>query len=588
MKNYIKGSFRRSIYKADSGYMVGLFKIRETNDETLNDYVNKTVTFTGFFHDLNMDDTYLFYGGVTEHERYGFQYEVKEYERVKPEGKEGLIEFLASDLFSGVGEKMALKIVEQFGDNTLKTIKQNYEDLLVIKGMTQKKAKSIYDTLIKYEESEDTIIYLCDLGFTTKEALTIYKRYGGDTTYTVQENIYDLISIGFSFAKIDDLRGTLEIGDSDSRRVKAAILFTIDDLCFKNGDTYVKLIEIVRYLVDNFKMELDNELFDNYLIELSKAKKIVIEDDKYYLKSYYQAEVNISQTLFHFNNKENKIKGDLNEYIDQLEKNENIKYNTDQKEAITKALKNNMLIITGGPGTGKTTIIKAIVEIYQTLYNLEYEELVKEIALIAPTGKASKRMSESTLLPAYTIHRFLKWNKETDSFAINENNKSEVKFLIIDEVSMIDTLLLDNLIKGLNRNVKIVMVGDYNQLPSVGPGQVLKDLIESKMINVVELNLLYRQESDSYIPILADEIKTNKLSSNFDLHKEDFSFIETSNEMVKTNVVKVCEKALEKGYSEKDIQVLCPMYKGENGIEALNKELQGVFNPYDIEKKEYK
>ena len=259
-----------------------------------------------------------------------------------------------------------------------------------------------------------------------------------------------------------------------------------------------------------------------------------------------------------------------------------------KKKAIKKALENNILIITGGPGTGKTTIIKAITELYQHINKLDYDEFTEKLALLAPTGRASKRMSESTFLPASTIHRFLKWNKDDGKFMINESNKSDVELVIVDEVSMIDINLFDSLLKGLKRNVKMILVGDYDQLPSVGPGNLLKDLICSDVIDVVHLKHLYRQDENSYIISLAYEIKDGNLSENFLNTYSDYTFLKCSANHIKTNLMRLCQKVIEKGYDYKRMQILAPMYKGENGIDTLNKELQDVFNPKSPEKREIK
>lgn len=247
-----------------------------------------------------------------------------------------------------------------------------------------------------------------------------------------------------------------------------------------------------------------------------------------------------------------------------------------------------MLIITGGPGTGKTTIIKAIVDLYQRLHNLNTEELTRELALLAPTGRASKRMSEATQFTATTIHRFLKWNKENNRFGIDEYNKDNSKLIIIDEVSMIDLPLFDHLLRGLTDNIKLILVGDYNQLPSVGPGQLLKDFIESEVIDTVHLDLLYRQDENSYITTLAGEIRDDNLSENFRETRSDYTFLECNNYSIRENLKKLSKQIVDKGYDYKRVQVMAPMYAGVNGIDNLNKELQDVFNPPDESKRELK
>ena len=272
-----------------------------------------------------------------------------------------------------------------------------------------------------------------------------------------------------------------------------------------------------------------------------------------------------------------KMKVDL----EKLQKDNNIKYDKVQKKAIETAINNNLTIITGGPGTGKTTIVKAIVSILLNLKKVNEEY----IALLAPTGRASKRLSESTLLPAMTIHRFLKWDKENDTFSVNEYMPSNCRYIIVDEVSMIDNTLMASLLRGLKDDVKLVLVGDYYQLPSVKEGQVLKDLIDSEVPNVVSLIALYRQNENSYIVELASEIKNQELS-NFLEKKDDYTFIKSSNIDLKNTLENILDKAINKGYSELDIQILAPMYKGENGIINLNKVLQNKFNPRTSRTKE--
>ena len=291
-----------------------------------------------------------------------------------------------------------------------------------------------------------------------------------------------------------------------------------------------------------------------------------------YLNTFYVCEKNIANKLITLKQAKNikRIK-DFDKKFAQEENSIDIVLSDKQREAIKSVNTNNVCVITGGPGTGKTTIIKFVIELFKNEG--------KKVVLCAPTGRAAKRMSESCLLPAYTIHRFLKWNKESNKFLVNESNNSNAEFVIIDEVSMIDVNLLDNLFKGLSKNIKIVMIGDYNQLESVGPGKVLKDLIDSDMINVTFLNELYRQDENSYIATLASEIKKNDLSEDFLTKKEDYSFIEANASNLKKYIEKVCLMAIEKGYSSDDIQLLAPMYKGENGIDNLNKLLQSIFNP---------
>jgi len=590
MENYIKGVFRQTIFKSDKGYIIGLFKVRETDIESMKDFINKTVTFTGYFHELTENENYYFIGEQVIHPKYGYQFNVKEYERVKPEDKDGIIEFLSSGLFKGVGEKQAKAIVETLGDTALDKILKDKSCLMLVPKLTQKKADIIYNTLIKYEESHKMIVYLTELGFSMKDSLLIYNTYKTNTMRVLEHNIYRIVDDipEISFSKIDDI-GVKNTDDIYNQiRVEACIIHTMKELCFRNGDTYLTYEEIYIGVCNYLKNELDTNIFLESISNLQAELKIQIENEKYYLMEMFEAEENIIHKIKRLIDKDITKYKNLDKEIELLEKDFSIKYNDTQITAIKKALENNILIITGGPGTGKTTIIKAIVELYKRLNNLKMDDLVSRLALLAPTGRASKRMSESTSLPASTIHRFLKWNKETNEFMVNEYDPDFSNLIIVDEVSMIDTRLLDSLLRGLTDNIKLILVGDYNQLPSVGEGDVLKDLINSDMIDTIHLNLLYRQEENSYIPVLAQEIRNDDLSESFTIDKDDYKFLTCDSEFVSNNLVSICNQVIKKGYDYKRVQVMAPMYGGVNGIDNLNKILQEVFNPFDLDKQEIK
>jgi len=588
MKIYIKGNFKKTIFKSDKGYVIGLFRVKETNSAELEDFINKTITFTGYFHELNEEDMYIFYGESLEHPKYGFQFQVSEYERVKPEDKDGLIEFLSSDLFPGVGDKMAAAIVDTLGLDVLDKIMEDPAILNLVPKLTSKKATSIYNSLIKYNESSATIIYLTELGFSMKDAMSIYNVYKNMTKDIIEKNIYSIIDNvdELSFLKVDDIAIKQGINPDDSNRVKATIMYVVKNLVFSNGDTYLEYGDIIKNVELYLRTELNTDYFDDNLFELEKENKIIKYDEHYYLVDVWKAEDYVANKIIKLASRENKVYPKLNNYLSHLEETTGIIYNDKQKEAIMKALQSNILIITGGPGTGKTTIIKAIVELYSELNKLSNDQLTEKLALLAPTGRASKRMSESTNLPASTIHRFLKWNKETNKFAVDEYTPDKSNFIIVDEVSMIDINLLDSLFKGLTDNIQVVLVGDYNQLPSVGPGQVLKDLIESDVIDTVHLDLLYRQDENSYINTLAIEIKDNDLSENFLETRSDYTFLECNGSSIKENLKNLCKQVLNKGYDYKRVQLMAPMYHGENGIDNLNVELQKIFNASSDDKRE--
>ena len=291
----------------------------------------------------------------------------------------------------------------------------------------------------------------------------------------------------------------------------------------------------------------------------------------------YDAECFIVKRFRMLNKEKNDEIKKINDEIINLEKKLKITYNNDQLNAIKKSIEKKFLIITGGPGTGKTTIIKAVLELYRIINKLSYEKIQDKVVLLAPTGRAAKRMSEATLYPACTIHRFLKWQKDTNKFQINEYNKSKVEFLIIDEASMIDTYLMNNLLKGISANCKIILVGDDHQLPSVGPGQVLHDLIESQKLEVVELKELYRQGKDSNIITLAYDIRNKEINEDVFNKEEDNTFINCYPKDLINEIKEICTTY--KDYNDKKIQILAPMYKGINGIDSINESVQDIFNP---------
>ena len=318
------------------------------------------------------------------------------------------------------------------------------------------------------------------------------------------------------------------------------------------------------------------EEYLKYIDSLALKAKIVLFNEYITLSEFYNTEKSILIDINRINDIKNTIKSDkIDTYISEYEKINSITFNNDQKEAIKGAILNNFFIITGGPGTGKTTIIKAIVMILKDILDLNHDD----IALLAPTGRASKRMAESVGAPAYTIHKFLKWNKETESFLIDEYNKSHEKIVIVDESSMIDIFLFSSLLKGLKLNVKLILVGDANQLPSIGPGDLLNDLLQINNIKKKYLNTIYRVKEGSYITYLANDIKNRKHFDKFPTNYSDFKFIESDDDNIKKYLKEIVNKAVEKGISSENFQVLAPMYKGLNGIDSLNSMMAEIFNP---------
>lgn len=584
--SYIKGNYRRSIYQNSQGYNIGLFKVMDTDDEKLADYIDHIITFTGYFHELNDMDTYLFYGKLVTHPKYGEQFQVDNYERCKPEEKDSIIEFLTSGLFKGIGEKKAKAIVDVLGKDTLKIILENPDNLILIPGVTKKNIEVLHTKLQEYESSYETILILTELGFSTKDAMIVYNFYKNKTKNIIDTNIYQIIEdiYNMTFKKIDAIALKSGLEKDAPIRVEASIIYIMNELSNAYGHSYYFKEEIASYLQRVLGVNITEELFLSSLENLEKNLLIVKREDRYYLKEMYESETLITKRFRMLSREEVIVIKDIDSKIKELENLFGITYNEQQFLAIKNSLLKQFLIITGGPGTGKTTIMKGVTELYRTVNKLSYEQLQEKIALLAPTGRAAKRMSESTLLRASTIHRFLKWQKETNKFQVNEYNKSRVEFVIIDEASMIDTYLMASLLKGISANCKILLVGDDHQLPSVGPGQVLHDLIESNSLQKVELTELYRQGKDSNILTLAYDIRQGEVNEEVFNVGDDLTFIKATPDQVVDNVLEITDTYQDLSY--KEFQILCPMYKTIAGIDEINRHVQNKVNPKTKNKKE--
>ena len=583
--NYIKGKLKKIIFhNNDSGYVVALFRVKETNDVAMKEKVNKSITVTGVFTDVNIDISMILYGNYIHNEKFGMQYAVDSYEIEMPTTKDAIIEFLASSFIDGCGEKTAKKIVNHFGEKTLEKIKENRDNLLEIEGMTTIRAAKIYNSLQNYNKSSEAILKFQNLGFTIEECSKIYNKFKDRIDEVLGDAFYDLKEI-IDFRKLDSIYMN-NFGNDTSVRIHACFLETMQLLSNYNGDTYYYREEISNTLDKEFNIILTEDVFEEILKELVDNKQIILVDRKIYLAKYYGFEENIAESLKKIDSKVVDKISKIEEKLKDLEDRIGINYNRDQEKAIISALSNNVTIISGGPGTGKTTIINAITKLYIEDKRLGPADILENIALLAPTGRASKKMASSTNLPAYTIHRYLKWYKDSNDFFYNEFNKTNHRLIIVDEVSMIDIELFNALLNGISPGVKLILVGDTFQLPSVGPGLVLDDLIGSDYFNFVPLNQIYRQSDNSYIPYLAKEIKNNDLSEEFLTKKDDYSFFQTKSSQIKDAIEQIIKISLGKKIDEKSMQILAPMYKGENGIDNLNNILQKIYNPASSGKNE--
>ena len=575
MRNYISGSIRKIIFESNnSSYKVGLFKVKDTNDDEAKDFVGKIIGFTGNFNEINEDVDYILYGKMYDHPKYGIQYNTESYEISIPSDTDSLIMYLSSGVFKGIGIKTAKKIVEKFGSDTVDVIKNNYELLAEVSGLNMKKARMIHDKVMDSEMNQDLILKLNGYGFTTKEAIDLTAIYGISLLNIIEEDIYELVDY-VSFDKLDLIY--LKFNDEMSKcRIRALIKHNIYNMCYENGDTLVYKEELFIRMKRCFGSDFLSNTFIASLNELISEGEIIEVDDMICLYDFYDAENNIINRIKSINNIKDIIDSEkLDKLILSYEKKNDIEFNKEQKEAIKGAIKNNFYIITGGPGTGKTTIIKAIVDILEDTKKIDK----KDIALLAPTGRSAKRMAESVGVNACTIHKFLKWNKETETFGLDEYNKASEKVIIVDESSMIDIFLFSSLLNALRINVKLLLIGDANQLPSIGPGDILNDLLNFKMIKRTYLNHIYRVKDGSYITYLANDIKERKMFYNFDNNYSDFKFIESNDDSIMYYLKEICNRVSKKSINIENFQVLAPMYKGVNGIDNLNELMASIFNP---------
>lgn len=576
----IKGKLSKIIFHNNqNGYTVGLLKVKESD---IDDLVNKTVTFTGSLPDLNEIDTYIMTGNLTNHEKYGSQFQVKSINRIMPQETDAMIDILSSNLFKGIGKKTAEKLVSVFKEKTFDVILNDTGNLLLIPGISEKQAKTLKEALKQYQGSYEDILMLNKLGFSTSESMKIYHYYKDKLNEVLDGNLYNIYYDidEISFPRVDSIFVAKYEKDSPSR-VAGAIVYIIKTLSMTYGHTYFLKEEVNSYLFRVLKVEVSEEVVADAYNSLLVDERIVIKDDRLYLWEMYEAETLIARRLRLLAH-EDKIKyKNLDTKIKEIETHYGIVYTDEQLDAIKLAITRKVAIITGGPGTGKTTILKGILDLYKVLSSSDKIRLNEQIALLAPTGRASKRMSEVTNFEASTIHRFLKWNKDTNRFQINEYNKSSVSFVIIDEASMIDTMLLANLLKGLKSSCHIIFVGDANQLPSVAAGDVLNDMIESKELPVYALKNWHRQGTDSKIIPFAHRINEGILDRELLNSGSDLEFIPCKDNEIIEVIGNVC-----KDYNPYDLQVLAPIYKNRNGIYAINDHLQKLWNPKSPSKKE--
>ncbi|MCU9613972.1 ATP-dependent RecD-like DNA helicase [Caldibacillus lycopersici] len=587
---FIKGRHIVTIFHNETNlYTVLRIRVEDCSE----DFQEKEAVITGYFPRIHEEESYTFYGEFQEHPRYGKQFQTTHFQQELPQTKQGVIQYLSSDLFKGIGKKTAESIVEVLGENAISRILASPSLLDTVPKLSPEKAKELYEALLEHQGLEKILVQLNQYGFGPQLSMRIYQSYKEETLHIIEKNPYRLVEDveGIGFGRADELGSKLGIQGNHPDRIKAGCLYKLEVESLNEGHSFLlkdHLINEVKKLLESKQpIQIDSNAIAYEILKLEEEKKLVVEENRVYMPSVYYSEKglvnNIKRILSQKEYKDQFPESEFLLALGSLEERLSIEYAPSQREAIQKALTSPMLILTGGPGTGKTTVIKGIVELYSELHGCSLDpkdykrDEVFPFLLAAPTGRAAKRMSESTGLPAVTIHRLLGWNG-TESFDYHEDNPIEGKIIIIDEMSMVDIWLAHNLFKALPEHMQVIVVGDEDQLPSVGPGQVLKDLLASERIPTVRLTDIYRQENGSSIIDLAHSIKNGKVPSNLLEQQKDRSFIPCSTGQMSEVVKQIVTHAIKKGYSKKDIQVLAPMYRGPAGVDQLNIMLQEILN----------
>lgn len=571
-------------------FSIAKVKIQETNTS----YTEKEIIVSGYFPKLSLEEQYRFTGSVKNHPKYGVQFQVETFTKEVPETEQGIVHYLSSDMFNGIGRKTAETIVKKLGKDAIKKILEDPEALDAVPRLSDDKKDTIRSTLQMNLGLERVMIQLNDWGFGPQVGMRIYQAYREETIDVLTKNPFRLIEEieGIGFQRADELGAKLGITGAHPDRIKASVLHLLNQASLSEGHVYMDaktLIPLVKGMLESSQRdEISIEAISKAMIELNEESKVAGEETRLYLPSLYYSEVGIAtklETLLGSQaNRDRFPASEVRRALGEAEERLGVNYAETQIEAIDGSINSSVMILTGGPGTGKTTVVRGLVEVYAELHGLSLDpkDYAKKkepfpIILAAPTGRAAKRLSESTELPAMTIHRLLGFNGQEKE----EETEKEIegRLIIIDEMSMVDTWLAHQLLKAVPDDAQIIFVGDQDQLPPVGPGQVLRDLLESKRIPTVELKDIYRQTSGSSIIELAHQMKKGQLPADITAKTSDRSFIKAGADQIASVVEKVVKSALSKGHSIKDIQVLAPMYRGPAGIDALNRMIQEMVNP---------
>ncbi len=553
-------------YSEETKFIVALIEVEQED---------RMLVMNGYMSDVNEYNKYTFVGDYKMHPKYGEQFVITSYEVILAKDSDEIVKYLSSPLFKGIGRVQAQSIVDALGEQCLDLIKEDKSVLQTVRGINEKKIDTIYTVLTNDDYDQEVMRFFMGHGISLRNLALIQAVYKEKTLTVLQDNPYQMIEDidGIGFQTADDLAMKIGCDRESPNRLKAAILYSIKQGCFRSGSSYQSIDSILRMFRKQI-INIEDSLFYEYLETLIEEGKVMVDADKYYDKEMYEAEVNIASFISNLQGRPEYMydENSVQEEINAIEKRNHITYAKKQKQAITYFLSYPCMVLTGGPGTGKTTVIQAILAMAEK----QFPE--SKIALVAPTGRAAKRLSEVTGRKASTIHRLLKWDLHTNTFALHADNPMEEEILIIDEFSMVDCLLFSRLLEASRYVKKILCIGDHHQLPSVAPGNVLKDFMAMD-VKTIELDEIFRQAQSSGIIQLAHHIIHNEMT-DMSLFKQyqDIHFCSCPSQDVAYYVSRIVAQAIEEGYTLNEIQVLAPMYQGIAGIDALNKALQKVCN----------
>ena len=564
----IKGTIERIVFRnEENGYVVARIS-SNSHDENLT-------TIVGNIASINIGENYELKGEWTNNQKYGRQFSFKDYILILPTSLLGIKRYLSSGLIKGVGPATAERIVNHFGNKTLDILENDLKRLTEIEGIAEKRVEIIEKSWEEQKEIKRVMLFLQSYQITTGYAVKIFKTYGNAAIKKLEENPYCLINdvMGIGFKIADKIAQKLGIEADSPERIEAGIKYILQELA-NQGHCYGVKSEIIKF--GSELLEADESLFEKALNHLNDGEEIIIQSEKIWLPYYYYSELGICKKLIKLIEYPHQIINiNLKEKIKSIEEKYHITFAREQKKAINQVLLNRILVLTGGPGTGKTTTTLGLIELFK--------ELKFNITLAAPTGRAAKKISETTGREAKTIHRLLKYSPKNNTFFKNEDNPIHTDVIILDEVSMIDVILMNQLLKAILPGTFLVLIGDVDQLPSVGPGNVLKDIIESGVIPVVRLTTIFRQESRSLIIVNSHRINEGKYPILKGEKERDFYFLEEEiPQAAVRKIINLCTTRLPSKYKIDpvvDIQVLTPMYKGEVGADNLNYQLREALNP---------